>query len=294
MAAPVFVLGLQRSGTTWIANLLAGSGAVAAVASPEHRGVHESVFFSHFAVAFGPYDDARARRAFRSAFAKSDYFLLSGLPEAMLDAAIARSRDYAGVFAEVMDAMAARDGRTHWLEKSPHHTLLAEYLARRFPEARFVCVVRSSPGLIASRLAADGRETPRGLKRAADILRGALVNALYVRWLERFAAGCERARLLRYEDFVADETAERRVLRDFLELGVAPEAMRSPFSPNSSHTDARTRRLTGADQILVALGDLLGRLSPLWLLAAIERRRRRARGVEWPDWVWRRSGFSPS
>ena len=38
----VFVLGLQRSGTTWVANMLHGSGSVAAVAAEDHRGVHES------------------------------------------------------------------------------------------------------------------------------------------------------------------------------------------------------------------------------------------------------------
>jgi hypothetical protein len=294
MAVPIFVLGLQRSGTTWIANLLAGSGVVAAVTAEEHRGVHESVFFSHFAVAFGPLEDANARAAFKAAFAASDYFLLSGLPPATLDDAMAQAQDYAEVFAMVMDRLAAREGCTHWLEKSPHHTLLAEDLAARFPEARFVCVTRSSPALVASRLAAYGRARPSGLKRAADILRGALVNSLHARRLARFAAGCDRAMLLRYDSFVADEAGGKRSLDAFLGLGVEPEAMRSAFAPNSSHGDARSRRLSSLDRLLVSLGDAMGAMLPLWLLSLIERARRRARGVVWPDWVWLKSGFRPS
>ncbi|MHA6346611.1 sulfotransferase family protein [Roseivivax sp. CAU 1761] len=294
MAVPVFVLGLQRSGTTWIANLIAGSEAVAAVTAEEHRGVHESIFFSHFATAFGPFDDAAARARFRAAFAGSDYFLQTGLPEAVLDRALARARDYAGVFAAVMDALAERHGCAFWLEKSPHHTLLAERLARRFPEARFVCVTRASPGLIASRLSAFGRTPPRGLRRVADILRGALVNALYVRRLRRFAAGCDRALLLRYETFLADDAAGRRMLSDFLGPGIAAETMQSAFAPNSSHRGRRSRRLSPADRGLIALGDGIGRLLPLRFLAAIERRRRRARGIDWPDWVWTKSGFRPA
>lgn len=293
MATPVFVLGLQRSGTTWIANLLASSDAVAAVAAEEHQGVHESIFFSHFATAFGPFEDAEARARFRAAFAASDYFLLSGLPEAALDQAIAQATDHAGVFAAIMDALAARDGCAFWLEKSPHHTLLAEQLARRFPKARFVCVTRTSPGLVASRLAAYGRTPPRGLKRGADILRGALVNAFYVRRLRRFAAGCDRALLLRYEDFVADEGDGRRKLCRFLGPGITPGTMESRFAPNSSHSGTGTRHLSIVDRLLVALGDGIGWLVPLRLLETIERRRRRVRGVDWPDWVWTKSGFRP-
>lgn len=294
MAVPVFVLGLQRSGTTWIANLLAGSGVVAAVSAQEHRGVHESIFFSHFAAAFGPFEHARARAAFRAAFAASDYFLLSGLPESVLDRAIAGSTDFAGVFQTVMEALAARDGCSHWLEKSPHHTLLAETLARRFPEARFVCITRTSPSLIASRLSAYGRQSPRGFRRAADILRGALVNALYTRHLQRFADGCDRAVLLRYDRVLANPQGAKRTLRDFLGLDVAAEAMDSPFAPNTSHSSSRTRRLSVVDRAAVSVGDLAGRTLPLGLLSALERRRRRARGVVWPEWVWLRSGFRPA
>ena len=293
MATPVFVLGLQRSGTTWIANLLAGSGGVAAVTAAEHRGVHESLFFSHFATAFGPFDDAEARGRFRAAFAASDYFLLSGVSEATLDAALARGRDYADAFAAVMDAVAERQGCALWLEKSPHHTLLAEDLARRFPEARFVCVTRSSAGLIASRLSAYGRRPPRGARRAADILRGALTNALHVRSLRRFCAGCDRALPLRYESFVADEAEGKRALRDFLGLDGAREDMRSRFAPNSSHAAPGARRLSPGDRVWVAIGAGVGRLTPLALLAMVERARSRARGCVWPDWVWLRSGFRP-
>jgi hypothetical protein len=294
MAAPIFVLGLQRSGTTWIANLLAGSGVVCAVAAESHRGVHESLFFSHFANAFGSFEDAEDRAAFRVAFAASDYFLLTGLPEATLDEAIAQERDHAGVFERVMNALAEREHCAHWLEKSPHHTLLAERLASRFPAARFVCVARSTPSLIASRLSAYGRENPHGFRRAADILRGALVNALYTRRLKRFAAGCDRARLFCYDAFVADERRGKRDLSVFLGLGVDPEALHSAFAPNSSHADDRTRRLSRADRLLISLGDALGAVAPLDWLSSVETARRRARGVDWPDWVWRRTGFRPS
>ncbi|MEM5522468.1 sulfotransferase [Sulfitobacter sp. AS59] len=294
MAVPIFILGLQRSGTTWVANMIAGSGAVAAVAAQEHRGVHESIFFSHFARAFGAFDDPDARSRFQDAFARSDYFLLTGLDQTVLDDALARAKDFAGVFAIIMDAVAAREGNTHWLEKSPHHTLLADELAERFPEAQFVCLTRSSQTLIASRLAAYGRRPSRGLVRAADIIRGALVNALYSRRLTRFAAQhCKKALLIHYDDLVKDASAGRRRLVDFLALGISPDQLVSAFAPNTSHDRKGTRKMSLIDRTLIGIGDGIGRLVPLGILAAIERRRREGRNVNWPDWVWLKSGYDP-
>ncbi|MFP7569967.1 sulfotransferase family protein [Marivita sp. S2033] len=291
---PVFVLGLQRSGTTWVANMLAGSGAVAAVAAAEHRGVHESIFFSHFARAFGSFDDPAARRRFQQAFAQSDYFLLTGLSEAFLDEIVSRAQDYADVFAIVMEEVATRTNCDHWLEKSPHHTLLADELAARFPAAKFVCITRSSMTLIASRLAAYGRVPSRGMARSVDILRGALVNALYTRFLEDVATRLkQRAMLVRYDDLVADLPSHRRGLVAFLGLQVDPDLLESKFSANTSHDRRDTRQMSSWDRALIRVGDWLGRVLPLSVLSKIEQKRRKSRGIDWPDWVWMKSGYKP-
>jgi len=47
------------------------------------------------------------------------------------------------------------------------------------------------------------------------------------------------------------------------------------------------------DRTLIGIGDGIGRLVPLGILAAIERRRRKGRNVNWPDWVWLKSGYNP-
>ncbi len=291
----IFVLGLQRSGTTWLSNMLVGSGAVAAVAAEEHQGVHESVYFSHFSRAFGPFDDPDARARFETGLAESDYFLLTDLPRAFLTKAVAASRDHAEVFERLMRRVMMDQGCTRWLEKSPHHTLLAEDLAARYPEAQFVCVARRSRSLLASRLAAYGRTPSQGVKRLADLLRGALVNALYTRHLERFVAQSPRAILLHYDDFAADPVTGRGQLVDFLQLGVDPNTLESAYKANSSHKGRakQTRRLSALDGMMITLGDGAGRVLPLGLLARIEAKRRARRGADWPEWVWRRSGWQP-
>jgi hypothetical protein len=290
----VFVLGLQRSGTTWVANMLHGSGSVAAVAAEDHRGVHESLFFSHFARVFTPLSDRDTRAAFRAAFVSSDYWLLGGLPDETLDDIMSSAKDHAAVFEAMMDAVADRQQAPLWLEKSPHHTLLARALAQRFPAARFVCVIRDSRTLIASRLSAYGRSPRKGPGRLVDIVRGALANALHTRYLRRFAADDPRAHLVQYDALAADPDGGRAALVRALDLPVSPDALVSRFAANTSHDrDPSTRRLSRTDRAAVALGDALGRILPIALLGRIERKRRQARGADWPDWVWKRSGFRP-
>ncbi|SDD77096.1 Sulfotransferase family protein [Paracoccus isoporae] len=291
---PIFILGLQRSGTTWLANMLAGSGAVAAVTAEEHRGVHESVFFSHFARAFGRFADPGARARFRTAFEASDYFLLTGLETCILDDAIRRSVNYGGVFRAVMDEFARRRGCAHWLEKSPHHSLLAEELAARFPDARFLCVTRDSRSLIASRLAAYGREPRRGWRRVADIIRGTAANRLHQDALRRFAAGRQNALLIRYEEMLSDAQGSRDRLVRFLDLDVTPEALDSAFAPNSSHAGrSGTRTLSRVDHGLIRGADAASRVLPTAALRRVADRRRAARGADWPDWVWLKTGYRP-
>ena len=297
MTGPVgiFVLGLQRSGTTWVANMLAGCGAVTAVQAEDHRGVHESIFFSHFAVGFGPFPDPAARARFAAAFEASDYFILSGLGPADLATIIASSGSYAEVFGGVMDEMSVRAGHRFWVEKSPDHTLLSATLADALPTARFVCVVRDSRDLVASRLAAYGRTPARGLRRLRDILRGSVVNQLYTRHLARFAAGCDRAILLSYDRLLRHPDEERARLAAFLGIDIAPSLLQSRYSPNTSHDRGRsTRTLSRLDLTCLAVGGAIGRALPLAVLAATQRRLERRRGVVWPDWCWKRSGFTPA
>ena len=44
---PIFVVGSNRSGTTYISNILASSNLITAVQHEEHFGIHESSYFNH-------------------------------------------------------------------------------------------------------------------------------------------------------------------------------------------------------------------------------------------------------
>ena len=286
--APIFVLGLQRSGTTWLANVLAGHPEVAAVEAADHQGVHESIFFSHFARAYGDLaDDANFDR-FATDFTACDYYLLSGLEESWLREH--RPRTYPDAFRSVMGELARRQGAHRWLEKSPHHSLLAPELADAFPDARFVSVIREPADLIRSRLWAFRHTPPPYPRRFSTLLRACAAVSLYQRRLVQFTAKCDRAILTSYEALRHDLEGEVRRLSARLDLEFDPRMVEPRYDPNSSFGTAAKRdtALSRLDRGIIRAAMAVMRCIPLPVLEAYEDRRRRRRGLDWPDWCWAR------
>lgn len=290
----IFILGLQRSGTTWLANMLAALPDVAAVAHKDHRGVHESVFFSHFARGFGPWQDPAAREKFCAALAASDYFQLTDHEPELLQELMESSDDYGDVFVRLMDLFAIGEGAEAWLEKSPHHTLLGEALLRAAPDAYFVMVVRRPEDLILSRLYGYGRTPKKGAKRLADVFRGSITTALYRREMKRLARA-ENALLVTYDALKHDPNLlTRQKILTFLGLEADPAQMVSEFSANTSHDTTARPRLGALEKGLMYLGLGLARLIPLSVLKAVQGLRARRRGVDWPEWVWTMTPHNPN
>ncbi|MCE8519283.1 sulfotransferase [Ruegeria pomeroyi] len=286
---PIFVLGLQRSGTTLIGNLLAAHPDVAGVTDPRHRGIHESVFFSHFARAWD-WTDARARAQAVAAFLDSDYGRLLDLTDEDRHR-LERVGDPEVFFRQAMTAHARQQGALAWVEKSPHHVHEAARIAAAYPDARFVAIHRDSAGLVRSRLWAYGREPRTGLARLPAVLRGALSNAYHRRVLRRFARQFpERVSVLDYRGFVSGGDASVAAMVDALGLPPAP-GLAPEYAPNSSFAAPGVAgELTRADHAAIAVAETLSALVPLWLLDRL-RTGVSGRRPEFPRWVW--SGLVP-
>jgi hypothetical protein len=293
---PVFILGLQRSGTTWVANQLAALPGVAAVQHPDHQGVHESVFFSHFARNFGDWSDPAARAAFVEAFGASDYVRLMDLPTGMLAVEARGAKSYGDLFARIMHDFTTRQGCDLWIEKSPHHTLLVETIVADIPEARFLMVERGLVDLVWSRLHGFGRRPAPGLRFAADTLRGTVVAVLHRREMHRLMRVVlmpGQGMLVRYEDLTADPEDGFKALRDWLALPSDGAAAETAYPPNSSFAGSKRPEPGPGFRTLVGLTAALAALVPLPWLLHWQRRRDAARGADWPDWVWSQTGYVP-
>lgn len=285
---PIFVLGLQRSGTTWLANLLCQHGSCIGIQSRDHDGIHESVFFSHFSRSYGDLHVESNFKRFRQDFAQSDYFLLSKLPTSWFDEV--QYRDYGSIFYDLMERVARREGATHWIEKSPHHTLHCQDIAKLFPSAKFVCLLRQSGTLIPSLMNAPWRAKSRYPMRGLQILRSCSTYTLYKKHLHDFARDNPNAIVLYYEDIIADPQHELGKLCQFLGLECQPEMLDVPFTQNSSFRSKadRSKALNSLDRLSIRACLACLQPIPRRFLYMSNRLKQWLRPEPWPDWVWRR------
>lgn len=281
----IFVLGAQRSGTTWVSNLLSGHSRVACIESEDHHGIHESIFFSHFMSEFGDLSIACNWERFADAFGKCDYFALGKLSSNWIQEN--RTRHYDIFFAAYMDAIAKQEQATHWIEKSPHHSLMANQLNEFYPDARFVCILRSPKDIVRSAARRYPKELS-GLKRMQKIVKSLAYVALIQRCLRKFSEGKKNAIVLNYEDLHTDTDKVVRSICAFVELDFEESMLTQRFKPNTSfqNTVDRDRMLSAADNILLSICWPLLAVVPLPLLQYL-RGKGAATGIVWPDWCWK-------
>ncbi len=196
----VFVVGAQRSGTTWLQRLL--------LEDPRCCGGQESHFFATFGRVLQDFDHK------------------ASLPRPH---GLAGYRTRADMVAEIRDLWKRTTGPLRerhpdaaWLvEKTPDHALWMDTIAEIIPDARFIHVVRDSRAVAASLLRASREPWGRGW---APGTAGAAADRwlAHVRAAEAFGAtaGPDRFLRLRYEDLLAETPAELRRAFDFLDLEI--------------------------------------------------------------------------
>lgn len=182
--APIFVVGSMRSGSTMLRLILDSHPRIAVPGETGFMGGLRA-----------------AKDIPQWKFGRGWYERL-GFTEAEMDR---RLHDlYAGMF----ERYAAEQGKPRWAEKTPFHTDHVAEMARVFPEAVFVGIVRH-PGAVASSL--HGRFHYR-FPEALDYW-----SATNLGLVDAAAALGDRFALLRYEDLVADAARVLRALMAFLD-----------------------------------------------------------------------------
>jgi uncharacterized membrane protein YkvA (DUF1232 family) len=154
-----------------------------------------------------------------------------GFAEAQLRLWRTESRSKIEFIERFQAACLARSGKSVWAEKTPENIRLFPTIARRFPRARLVHIIR------------DGRDVACSLRRAEwmkleKITGGAPRNSPEVLetciryWAERVAfgrglAGTSHYHEIRYEDLVADPERTLRGLLTFAGLSWDPRMLRA-------------------------------------------------------------------
>jgi hypothetical protein len=266
MNNPVFVIGVNRSGTKWLSNLLLNHPAIAGIADGAHFGILEADLLTTYPRAFGPFHWQANRIGMIECFAATDYFHRTGLSKEVLYQIDAR--DYFEFFRQIMDRMAAQRSVDRWLQKFP--VLVLPELMRHFPSARFVFITRDMLDNVKSNMKMTTRFTkPNPLKHVFWYHHGLRQMRVY----RDNPAVC----WVRYEDLATDPEKTMRRVCDHLGLAFTPEVLKTGFRPNTSFgsTAERDRFVSGSDQIRIRAESLIMGLIPLWGYRLIHWVRRR-------------------
>lgn len=220
-APPIFVVGLHRSGTTWIFDML--------TAHPEVAGVFESGLFSaNLGVAplFAPehwYPDEGRLESDRRFFGAS--FRLNQLIDR--EEVLRDLRDLTGRWL----ARALQRDHRYLVEKTPQHLATMTTIAELFPGAAFIHVIRDGRDMVVSRQAA-ARSWPglpsrsvnvsetaaywaTGLRTAREAARGAGLRYTEVRYERMRLAPVEGLReLLQFCAIPADDELIARICEE--------------------------------------------------------------------------------
>lgn len=276
---PLFVVGVQRSGTTWLANTLCNHPRVYGVQSEKYGGIVESWFFSHLNGRFHPLNQEQNYRLFLDHFCRTPFFRESGVGRAQLQRR--RPASAAAFFLSFMQLAARQKPHCRYvLEKTPVHTLYLPELATTFTEAKFVSVTRSVEGVVASALRLEATAAGAGEERAAVWQLAWLVFhwRRYQAFLDHFRRRYpHRVCHLVYEALVDDAEAEFR--RCLACLGLAWDAalLQERYGRNTSFagkTAAGKNRLRPRQKSIIQLVYLVARLVPYRAFYCREKRRR--------------------
>ena len=249
-ARPIFVIGLNRSGTKWLSNELAKHPQIACVLS-EKTGIRETNMFRGFGRKFelGKFDDFVG---LIQLWSTTDFFERTGIDKNRLLELDPLPRDQYALFGELMAMFAAQQGKRYWLHKGP--PIAGLEVLDKFPDAKFVAIRRVMHEQIGSHIKLSDNRSLMNLARAT------FAYVRDTRLLERFCrkTGC---RLVDYAQLAENKDA---LIADlYRTLGLteshAAEKVGRDLLPNSSFQSGESRAdyLSGSQRTWISV---LGRV----------------------------------
>jgi len=240
---PVFVVGKHRSGTTGLANHLCRHPEVACVQHQQHWGVHESGYFAYVEGRYGPLSHRSNYREFVEVMSASDYFRLAGIEKDYMLSLWPTT--YFSFLETTMIKFAEQRKARYWLEKSPGHTKRVLQLAKKYPSARFVAIIRDVEDVVASSLSklSNRKVSEYGIGARAIVLHRVVIgwvfyNKMIYALQRRYPF---RTKTVRYKNFLESKESVLEDLCCFLEVDYIEDMCTLSYTRNSSFSSTRDR-----------------------------------------------------
>lgn len=230
---PIFVVGLSRSGTTLLRNLLNGHSRVNMPSTESH-------FIPMLVEQYGKKPDLKGPENIRKLVRDIDrttFVSRIRRTHAGFDAEkYLQTTDFSswpGILEPLFRMMAAEPGRqdTIWGDKTPGYLVHVPLLKELFPESRFIHIVRDVRDRVLSVSHMWGKSRIRAAAQWAEQIECSLP------YRERYRGDYLE---VRYEDLLDDPDRELARVCSFLDISYEPD-MKQLTSPSERFGDARGR-----------------------------------------------------
>lgn len=271
MIRPIILIGMNRSGTKWVSNIICSHDDVIGVQSPRANGIIETNMFGAMQDKFDPgHPDDYIGLV--ELWSLTEFFRRTGIEKDMFYELAPRPRSVPQMFELLMNELARRNDKRHWLQKTspPNAARVLAY----FTNARIVVVRRNLEDTVRSTLGVQRRHGTHNLFRATYryVYQDKLLNRI-----------CRHYPVveIRYEALKENPAGEKARL--FAELGLDPARCSTPedrFPRNTSFAteEQRRRMLPRHSRTIVRLLAWTIRLLPLPLISAAIALRELTRG----------------
>jgi hypothetical protein len=228
---PIILIGMNRTGTKWVSNLLCNHEDIIGVQSERARGILETNMFGTMQEKFDlSFPDEYV--GFLELWANTEFFKVAGGDKEEFYKLDPRPRDALRMFEILMSDYASRNDKRYWLQKTSPRT--AENVLQYFKNAKVVITRRNLFDTVKSTLGLQRKLGQRKLLRA---------TYAYVRQRKELDEFSKRfnAVEVEYENLRRDTASEAaRLLRE-LGLPVGTTSTEVPFEKNTSFSSGRER-----------------------------------------------------
>ena len=259
---PIIVVGMNRSGTKWLSNILCNHSQIAGVQSERHGGIHETNFFGAIQRFVGDISQVQNYIALVELWSQTDFCKAAKLEKECLYQLSPRPTSCLEMFERIMSLVASREGKRFWLQKtSPIHSGVLRQL-----KAYHTIVVRRK---MVPTLESTVKLYQRRRVRLATV-RAMFLYVLQDKLLSRLCRDHQTI-YVKYERLKNNTLEEiERVCRK-LGLPFEPDMIRLRFQPNTSFPSANESRhiFSSSDLFRIRLLYVFLSLIPLPILKAV-------------------------
>lgn len=273
MPTPIFVFGMHRSGTTWLANQISEHSNIVAIKHPDHFGIKESGFYELWYNRFGDLSNKTSYVEFVEVISASDYFVLSGIDKEFLYSLWPVTYDE--FFRKVMDEYARRNSVDYWLEKSPKHTLAIDHIAEYYQDGVFVAVRRSLLGFLSSIILRQSEGDRGKFARFPFIFRTVIRWIYYNKLITNYEKkNPGRIFVITYEETI--NNLEKTMQQICNHIGIPFEHVMTyeSYKPNTSHKNFELKKevMTDLEKQFATFTHSIMQLIPLSVLRFFGKR----------------------